>query len=169
MTPLFKKSVLCEFTTEELKQEILARGNYTIQDLNNEFLSESKSMTKVESKAMADNFWRQFADKPLNINGITAADFEVGIEESPFDENSFCYTFNIIKDSEPHDIYYSEEIEKDWWPKIDGENAAFNFVPEFLSEACENYYDSRFDKEKTLELLKKLGFNKFIDYEYTDD
>ncbi len=60
MNALFKKSVLCEFTTEELKEEILARGNYTIQDLNNEFLSESRSATKEEKKLMSDNFWGQF-------------------------------------------------------------------------------------------------------------
>lgn len=127
----FKNSVLCEFTTEELKAEIAAR--------------QQAEHWKYQSQ--------------LNIKGITATDFKITIFPDFYGEE-INYSFYILKDGEEHDIYYSEAIGSDWWP-AEGEDDVFAFIPRFLSESSENCYESQFDQEKTIELLKNCGFKNF--------
>jgi len=102
------------------------------------------------------------SSKCLAINQITQSDFQVTIWENISDPP--CYGFCLIHGDEVFDIYYDFENQP-WWPMIDGENAAFNFIPSEFAEECENYYSCEGNGE---EILKSHGFKNFV-YEVSDE
>lgn len=103
----------------------------------------------------------------LKINNITTQDFKIYYFQQ-FHDKEYHYSFFLMKDNKEYCIYYdfNNAHPQDWWPHYPEEdnpyhhNRAFEFVPDFLTETAENYYESKFDLKTTLKKLKQCGFKK---------
>ena len=131
MKSSFLKSILCEFSSQELIEE-LARRKTNRKDFELElYYAEIKN---------------------FNLGDITTKDFAVHWDDQG------QYSFYLLKDGVEHNLSFSDAVAEDWWPKIDGDDAAQEFIPHIFHEVDENVYLSTQEEEKTKEILAKCGF-----------
>ena len=110
----------------------------------------------------------------LNINNITTKDFVVYIGDmqgakkgEEYYEMGFMFYIKHDKKEYCIDSDYNDEKPKKWWPVEQDDSGNYNgakdFIPNKLSESCENYYtfNEKITEEEAIKYLKKCGFTKF--------